>query len=158
MKFQKTNALRILDGMGISYRIYEYPHGEEVLSGTEVAVLIGKRPEEVYKTLVTTSVKEKYYVFVIPSDAELDLKKAAKAAGEKSVAMVKAAELFPLTGYVRGGCTAIGMKKAFPCYVDESVASLEKIVVSAGRIGMQMELLKEDYLLAARAGTMELKV
>lgn len=150
-KMQKTNAMRLLDARKVAYTIYEYPHGETALPGDEVAQLIGKPQELVYKTLVTTG-GGGHYVFIVPVCAELDLKKAAKAAGVKSIAMVHVAELLALTGYVRGGCTAVGMKKQFPAFLDVSAQDKEKILVSGGRIGLQMELAPGD-LLAACGGT-----
>ena len=109
-KTQKTNAMRLLERAKIVYRIYEYPHGKEALPGVEVAALLGRPPETVYKTLVTEG-NNGYYVFVIPVAAELDLKLAARAAGVKNLSMMKVTDLFAVTGYVRGGCTSVGMKK-----------------------------------------------
>lgn len=147
-KIQKTNAMRILDSRKTGYTIYEYPHEETALPGEEVAGLIGKPADQVYKTLVTTG-GSGYYVFVVPVCSELDLKKAAKAAGTKSIQMVHVAQLFALTGYVRGGCTAIGMKKQFPVFLDISAKNKEKILVSGGKIGLQIELAPNDLLLVA---------
>ena len=146
-KLQKTNAMRILDAKKIAYAVREYPHGDTALPGEEVARLVGRPPEEVYKTLVTAG-GGGHFVFILPVGAELDLKKAAKAAGVKSVAMVHVAELFGLTGYVRGGCTAVGMKKPFPAFLDESARGRARILVSGGRIGLQMELAPDDLLSA----------
>ena len=150
-KIQKTNALRILDSLGIGYRTYEYPHGDEAVKGDEVARLIGKEPSEVYKTLVLRGHSKEIYVFVIAVNEELDLKKCAAAAGEKSVEMIKVSELLPLTGYIRGGCTAVGMKKKYPVTLSKEAEALETITVSSGKIGMQMELSLNDYITATGA-------
>lgn len=151
-KNQKTNALRILDSMKIPYRIHEYPHGDEAVSGDEVAGLIGKDPAEVYKTLVLRGHSREIYVFVVAVNEELDLKKCARAVDEKSVEMIKVSELLPLTGYIRGGCTAIGMKKKYRVTLSDRTRNLDTITCSAGRIGMQMELDVDDYIRAAEAG------
>ena len=133
----KTNAMRIIEKEGAEYKVYTYDGG--ALSGVEVAKELGEDVERVYKTLVTTAGPGKFYVFVIPVAAELDLKKAAKAAGEKSVEMLPQKQLLPLTGYIHGGCSSVGMKKAFPTFFDSS-AEGKKIFVSGGKVGMQVEL------------------
>lgn len=144
----KTNVMRILDQKKIPYIPHGYEHEEGAAVDAEtVASLLGRRPEEIFKTLVTRGGKGGYYVFVIPGNGHLDLKKAAKAAGEKSIEMIKSAELLPLTGYIHGGCSPVGMKKLFPTFFDESALSLEKIIVSAGKIGKQIEV--EPKLLMA---------
>ena len=145
---EKTNAMRLLDAAGIEYTSYSY-EADPSLSGEDIARILGEDPDRVFKTLVTRGKSGEYYVFVIPVNTELDLKKAAKAASEKSVAMIKQKELLPLTGYVHGGCSPVGMKKAFPCFIHESALLYEKIFVSAGRVGCQMELGTEDLLSAA---------
>lgn len=144
----KTNAMRILEKLKIPYEIHTYDC-EEFLDGVQIADILGQPHEKVYKTLVTVGKSKEHYVFVIPIEAELDLKKAARASGEKSVEMLPLKELTPVTGYVRGGCTALGMKKQFPVFVDESAMLQEKIFVSGGRRGSQMELNPEDLVRAA---------
>ena len=139
MKEQKTNVMRILDRKKIKYTPHEYPHGAEAVDGVTVAGLIGRDPGCVFKTLVTRGAGKANYVFVIPVASELELKKAAKAVGEKSIAMIPVSEITPLTGYVRGGCSPIGMKKQFKTVFDLSALEWESIIVSAGKIGAQIE-------------------
>lgn len=139
----KTNVMKMLDKKKIEYKSYTYGNGE-AMSGTEVAKLIGKEADAVFKTLVTVGKSGKNYVFVVPSSKELDLKKAAKAAREKSIEMIKSKELLPLTGYVHGGCSPIGMKKAFATFIDRSAENFETIVFSAGKIGFQVEMTLEN--------------
>lgn len=146
MAEQKTNVMRVLDQKKISYRPHEYPHGEEAVDGVTAASLLGIEPEKVYKTLVARGASKKIYVFAIPVAAELDLKKAAKAAGEKSVAMVHVSEINALTGYVRGGCSPIGMKKRYATFFHAGVLALETLLVSAGKIGSQVELAPKALL------------
>ena len=134
----KTNAMRILEKQGADYSVHSYDGG--ALSGTEVARVLGEQEDRVFKTLVTTAAPGRYYVFVIPVAAELDLKKAAAAAGEKSLDMLPQKQLLPVTGYVHGGCSPVGMKKRFRTFIDESAQSYEEIYVSAGRVGHQMRL------------------
>ncbi|MGN0784670.1 MAG: Cys-tRNA(Pro) deacylase [Candidatus Aphodomorpha sp.] len=136
---QKTNVMRLLDQAKIPYRPYCYAHTDAV-SGPDVAAALGLDPARVYKTLVTVGRTGAHYVFVLPVCRELDLKKAARAVQEKSIEMIKARELLPLTGYIHGGCSPIGMKKRLVTVVDESAAGWETIVLSAGRIGYQVEL------------------
>ena len=142
-KLEKTNVMRLLDQQGVSYRSYDYS-GTDALSGTEVAAVLGQDPERVFKTLVTVGRSGGHYVFVIPVGRELDLKKAASAAGEKSIAMVKSKELLSLTGYIHGGCSPIGMKKPFPTFLEESAILYDTILFSAGKIGFQVELAPDD--------------
>ncbi len=123
---EKTNVMRVLDGKKIPYESHTYEQ-DATLSGEEIAGILGEDPRRVFKTLVTRGKSGAYYVFVVPVREELDLKKAAKACGEKAVAMIKQKELLPLTGYVHGGCSPIGMKKQFPTYIHESVAELSLI-------------------------------
>ena len=137
---QKTNVMRALDQKKIRYTPHEYPHGAEAVDGVTVAGLIGAAPEQVFKTLVTRGASKSIYVFVIPVAAELDLKKAARAVGEKSIAMIHVSEITALTGYVRGGCSPIGMKKQYKTVYHESALEQETIIVSAGKIGSQVEL------------------
>lgn len=146
MAEQKTNVMRILDQKKIKYNSHSYPHGDSAVDGVQVAQLIDRPVEQVYKTLVAVGATKKYYVFVIPADHELDLKRAAKAVGEKSIAMLKVAELLPLTGYVRGGCSPIGMKKQFPTYLHETAEEQDTIIVSAGKIGQQVEIAPNDLI------------
>ena len=135
----KTNAMRLLDRAKIAYEVREYPHQEGVaVDGVTVARSLGQEPGSVFKTLVTRGASGGYYVFDVPVAEELDLKKAARAVGEKSVAMIHVAELLPLTGYVRGGCSPVGMKKPFPTVFHASAQSCDVIAVSAGKIGLQM--------------------
>lgn len=135
----KTNAMRILDKKGIDYKSYEYKT-DGAVSGTVVAEMIGHPYEQVFKTLVTVAHSKQHYVFVIPVAKELNLKKAATAAHEKSIDMVKSKELLGLTGYVHGGCSPIGMKKPFPTFVDQSAAGQDTIIFSGGHIGCQVEM------------------
>lgn len=137
---EKTNAMRTLDRHKLAYQHYALATGDTPVSGTEAAALLGKDPAQVFKTLVTVGKSGKYYVFMIPVAEELDLKKAARCAGEKSIEMIKSKELLPLTGYVHGGCSPIGMKKQFPTFVQESAAAYPTITFSAGKIGHQVEL------------------
>ncbi len=140
---EKTNVMRILDQKKVTY----IPHsiGDNTkLSGKEVAEALKKSPDSVFKTLVTTAKSGNKYVFVVPINRELDLKKAAKAVGEKSVEMLKQKELLPLTGYIHGGCSPIGMKKFFTTTVDLSAEDKETICFSAGKIGYQVELSPKD--------------
>lgn len=139
-KQEKTNAMRILDQRKISYEVRTYPHGDEAVDGAEVARLLGQDPKTVYKTLVTQGASRQYYVFDIPVEAELDLKKAAKAVGEKSLDLLHVKELLPLTGYVRGGCSPIGMKKQFPTIFHSAAEGLKQVAVSGGKIGLQVLL------------------
>lgn len=136
----KTNVMRVLDQRKVPYTPHTYPHGEDAVDGVTVASLTGLAVERVFKTLVARGASKTPYVFVIPAAQELDLKRAAKAVGEKSVAMLHVSELLPLTGYVRGGCSPIGMKKQFQTVIDDSALACEAIAVSAGKIGTQVEL------------------
>ena len=145
----KTNVMRLLEQAGVDYVPHAYPHGREPVDGVTVAELLGLEPERVYKTLVTRG-GGGCCVFVIPANATLDLKKAARAAGEKRVEMLHPGELLKYTGYVRGGCSPIGMKKPYPTYFEETAQLWDAIVVSAGRIGAQVEAPAEA--LAALCG------
>ena len=144
-KEEKTNVMRILDGKKIPYESHSY-EPDATMSGEEIAGILGEDASKVFKTLVTQGKSGAYYVFVVPVVEELDLKKAAKAAGEKAISMIKQKELLPLTGYVHGGCSPVGMKKAFPTFIHESVKQIDKIFVSAGRVGFQIELSPEDLI------------
>ena len=146
-KEEKTNVMRILDQKKIPYTPYTYPHEEGVaMDGVTVARSMGQDPDRVFKTLVTKGASGGYYVFDIPVAATLDLKKAARAVGEKSVAMIHQKELLPLTGYVHGGCSPVGMKKPFPTTFHQTALEGETITVSAGRIGYQICLRPEDLI------------
>ena len=136
---EKTNVMRVLEQKKVPYKGHCYVDTDAV-SGVEVAEVLGQDPAHVFKTLVTMGKTKQNYVFVIPVARELDLKKAAKAVGEKSIEMIPQARLLPLTGYVHGGCSPVGMKKPFPTVLDGSVEGLDAIVVSAGKIGAQVEL------------------
>lgn len=150
MNTSKTNAMRILDKANISYEIIEYDNKDGKIHGNAVAAKINKPPEMVFKTLVTQS-KDSLFIFVIPVGAELDLKKAAKAAGEKKLDMLPVNELQKWTGYIRGGCSPIGMKKLYPTFIDEEAMILETMIVSAGKIGMQVELAPQDLIEVTQA-------
>ena len=139
MAEEKTNVMRLLDQKKIPYETYCYAD-TGVISGTEVADVLGQDPQQVFKTLVTVGSSNNNYVFLIPVHQELDLKKAAKAVGEKSISMIKSKELLPLTGYVHGGCSPVGMKKRFPTVFHESCLALETMCVSAGKVGFQVEV------------------
>lgn len=143
----KTNAMRILDRLKISYEHFSY-EADEFVDGITTAEKLNLPKEKVYKTLVTVSPKKEYFVFVIPICAELDLKAAAKSVGAKSVEMIHVKDITNITGYVRGGCTSIGMKKQFVTRLDSSAKDLDKIYVSAGKIGAQILLSPEDLLKA----------
>ena len=136
---EKTNVMRLLEQKKIKFQSHHLDI-TEALSGVEMADMLGQNPAQVFKTLVTVGKTKTNYVFVIPVAEELDLKKAAKCVGEKSIEMIKSKELLPLTGYVHGGCSPIGMKKQFPTFVHESAAACPEIMFSAGKIGYQVEL------------------
>lgn len=135
----KTNAMRLLDRAKIPYQFHTY-EADEFVDGITTAKKLNQPPEQCFKTLVTHGKSGGYYVFVLPVDKELDLKKAAKAVGEKSVEMIPVKEINALTGYIRGGCSPLGMKKAYPTVVHESAKQYDTIMISGGRIGMQLEL------------------
>lgn len=143
MKTEKTNVMRILDQHNINYNSYTYD-SSEAISGMEVAKVLNEDPEQVYKTLVTVGASKQNYVFVVPVCSELNLKKAAKSVGEKSIEMIKAKELLPLTGYIHGGCSPIGMKKVFTTVIDETAMLWDTIIFSGGKIGHQVELSLDD--------------
>lgn len=146
-KEEKTNVMRVLDQKKIPYTPHTYPHGDgEAPDGVTVAQNLGINPAQVFKTLVTKGASGGYYVFDIPVADTLDLKKAAKAVGEKSIAMLHSRDLLPLTGYVHGGCSPIGMKKQFPTVFHETAEILDTIMVSAGKIGFQVELSPADLI------------
>ena len=146
MAEQKTNVMRILEQHGVSYTPHTYPHGKNAVDGVTVAKLLGQDPDCVYKTLVARGKSGGIFVFVIPVAAELDLKKAARAAGEKAVELVHVKELLGLTGYVRGGCSPVGMKKAYPTVFHELAEIIPTIMVSAGKIGWQIECRPDELI------------
>ena len=146
----KTNAMRMLEKEKISYEVYYYDAGDGKIDGISAAKKIGKDITRVYKTLVTRGNSGEFYVFVIPVAKELDLKKAAKAVGEKSVEMLHVNEINKITGYIRGGCSPVGMKKLFATVFSQDAQELEKIIVSGGKIGCQIELAPNDLLTAVQ--------
>ena len=142
----KTNVMRILDKAGISYNTLTYDHSDGLIDGISVAGKMGIPVEQVFKTLVTQGHSRNFFVFIIPVAQELDLKAAAKTVGEKSVEMIKVADINKVTGYIRGGCSPIGMKKDFTTVLDSSCEILDTIIISAGKIGHQIELAPEDLV------------
>lgn len=152
----KTNAMRMLERGKIPYTVHTYDHQDGKIDGPSVAAKVGIDPQRVYKTLVTKGGSGGYFVFVLPVELELDLKKAAKAVGEKSVAMIRVDEINKVTGYIRGGCSPVGMKKRYPTVFDSRAAGLETIVVSGGRIGTQVELDPGALMAAVGAKTADL--
>ncbi|MEK4228251.1 Cys-tRNA(Pro) deacylase [Solibacillus sp. FSL H8-0538] len=158
-KVAKTNAVRLIEQQKIAHQLFEYETDNgEAVDGITVATKIGQPVEHVYKTLIATAGKGHYYVFVIPVAAELNLKAAAKAVGEKKVELIAVKELLGLTGYVRGGCSPVGMKKLFPTFIDASAEALDFIIVSAGKIGMQMKLKPTDIAHISQAAFAEITV
>lgn len=136
----KTNAVRIVESSGFEYRLYTYDAPEGFLDGVSVAKATGQNPEQVFKTLVTIGHSRENYVCVIPVEAELDLKKAAKCFGEKNIEMIKAADITRTTGYIKGGCSPVGMKKLFKTVIDETALNHGTIIVSGGKVGLQIEM------------------
>ena len=158
-KEEKTNVMRLLEQKKIPYQAHTYPHGDGAApDGVSVARSLGQNPDAVFKTLVTRGISGAYYVFPIPVAAALDLKKAAKAVGEKSISMLPAKELLPLTGYIHGGCSPIGMKKQFPTVFHESCLKQATICVSAGKVGYQVEVKPEDLIAYVRGSTADVIV
>lgn len=135
----KTNVMRLFDRQKLNYRTYDYS-AKPVTNGEEIAAALGQNPLQVFKTLVTVGKTKNHYVFMLPVCRELDLKKAAAAVGEKNIEMIKQKELFPLTGYVHGGCSPLGMKKQFVVTIDSAAADFPTIIFSAGKIGYQVEI------------------
>ena len=140
---EKTNVMRVLDSKKVKYKSYSYAN-TDALSGTEVASVLKQNPKQVFKTLVTLGKSNKNYVFVVPVEKELDLKKGAAAVGEKKIEMIKSKELLALTGYIHGGCSPIGMKKFFTTVIDKSAENFDTIIFSAGKIGYQVEVSLND--------------
>ncbi|MDE7001857.1 MAG: Cys-tRNA(Pro) deacylase [Lachnospiraceae bacterium] len=151
----KTNAMRILDTKKIPYKTYTY-ECDEFIDAIQIADMLSLPHEKVYKTLVTQGASKNYFVFVIPIAEELDMKKAARSVGEKSVAMLHVKDINAVTGYIRGGCTAIGMKKQYVTRIDQSALNLDKIIVSGGKLGMQLELTPQDLAAASGAAFAEI--
>lgn len=150
-KTKKTNAMRILDQKNINYNTFEYDKGDGKIDGMSVATKIGKDPNLVYKTLVAQGSSKNLYVFVIPVTDELDLKKAAKVSSEKKIEMIPVKEILKWTGYIRGGCSPIGMKKSYKTFIHSRASEIEKIIVSAGKIGAQVELEVADLVKVTEA-------
>ncbi len=140
----KTNVMRILEKEKVPYEAHYYPHGKEAVDGVTVAELTGQNPDYVFKTLVTVSNKKEYFVFVLPVAKELDLKKAAKAVGAKSIEMIHVKDITKVTGYVRGGCSPLGMKKLYPTIIQESAETFDMIYVSGGRIGSTIKVNPQE--------------
>ena len=151
MAEEKTNVMRILDKEKISYIAHQYPHGKEAVDGVTVAKLLNQNPAQVFKTLVTKGTGRDYFVFVIPVEKELNLKKAAKAVGEKSVEMIPVKVIKDVTGYIRGGCTPIGMKKQFPTFIQKEALDYEQIYISGGKLGTTLKLSPKDVEKVTRA-------
>lgn len=143
MKNEKTNVMRVLEQKKIEYKAHNYAD-TDALAGMEVAVALHEDPKRVFKTLVTVAPSKNYYVFMVPVCGELNLKMAAKAVGEKSIEMIKAKELLPLTGYIHGGCSPIGMKKQFVTVADSTAQNYDTIFFSGGKIGYQVEVAPSD--------------
>lgn len=146
MEKLKTNAMRILDKAGINYNTYSYDHSDGLIDGISVANKMGKPVERVYKTLVAQGTSREYFVFIIPVAEELDLKAAARTVGEKAVVMIRVADINKVTGYIRGGCSPIGMKKDYNTVLDSSWEGLDTIIISAGKIGHQVEISPMDLI------------
>ena len=142
----KTNAMRILDKAGISYLTHSYDHHDGSIDGVSVAKKLGQPVEKVFKTLVAQGTSKEYYVFVIPVAEELDLKAAARTVGEKAVEMIKVADINKVTGYIRGGCSPIGMKKQYKTVLDSSSQTQDTIIISAGKIGYQIQMRPDDLI------------
>lgn len=153
---KKTNVLRALDAAKIAYEFYKYETKDGKIDALSVAEKLNKNPMQVFKTLVTTAGANGFFVFCVPSLAELDLKAAAKAVGQKKVDMIALKQLLPLTGYVHGGCSPIGMKKQFVTVVDSSASAFEEILVSAGKVGLNVQLKVSDLLAFTKAKTADI--
>ena len=143
-KQEKTNVMRFLEQKKIPYQMHDYTESGAI-AGEDVARVLGENPDEVFKTLVTVGKSKQNYVFLVPVNKELNLKKSASAVGEKSIEMIKSKDLLGLTGYIHGGCSPIGMKKQFPTVVHNSAENMENILFSGGKIGVQVELKTEDF-------------
>ena len=139
----KTNAIRLLESAGISFTAYEYPVDDGRIDAKSIAEKIGRSQDEVFKTLVAESPAHEHFVFVVPAAGELDVKKAAHASGQKSIEMIPQKQLFPLTGYIHGGCSPVGMKKLFPTFIDETAILFDTICVSGGRVGLNLAIVPD---------------
>jgi len=157
-KVQKTNAMRLLDSAGIDYSMASYDYDESDLSGVHAAQELGVSQDIVFKTLVTRGDGNAFFVFVIPVAESLDLKKAAKASGNKSIEMIHVKEILDITGYIRGGCSPIGMKKAYPTYIDETAVLFDEIYFSAGKRGVQIILNPETLAEVSNAEFVDLRL
>ncbi len=153
MAIQKTNVMRILDSAHIQYNIYTYDNKDGALDGVSVANKIGQPVERVYKTLVTRGASKNFFIFVIPVSKELNLKAAAKSVGEKSIEMIRMDEINKVTGYIRGGCSPIGMKKDYQTVIDSSCVNIDTIIFSAGKIGFQVEIRPKELIDFIKADT-----
>lgn len=151
----KTNVMRILDKAKIKYNTYDYTDSGAI-SGKDVAMAMGQNPSQVFKTLITQAKSRQYYVFMIPVQKELDLKKAAKAVGEKALGMIPQKDLLTVSGYIHGGCSPIGMKKSYTTFIDISAVSFDTIIFSAGKIGRQVEVSPNDLKQLIRANFIDL--
>lgn len=150
---QKTNTMRVLDKEGILYKVYTYENKDGKIDGISVAHKLNQDTNKVFKTLVTIGASREYYVFVIPVEKELDLKVAAKVSGEKFVELIKVEEINKVTGYIRGGCSPIGMKKIYKTVIDKSCENFENIIVSGGKIGCQIEISIRDLISLVKGKT-----
>ena len=148
---KKTNAMRILEQKKVPYNVYEYDGSDNMIDGVTVAGMIGKDPSQVFKTLISKGRSGAYYVFVLPAAKELSMKKAAKAVGEKNIELIPVKQIEAITGYIKGGCSPVGMKKAFVTTFDSSAQSLIKIIFSAGKPGLQVEISPSDIQKAVRS-------
>ena len=152
----KTNVMRILEKNKVTYTPHEYPHKKDAVDGATVAKLMNQDPEKVFKTLVTKGHSGSYFVFVLPVLCELDLKKAAKSVGEKSVEMIAVKDIMKITGYIRGGCSPLGMKKQYKTTFHTTANDIDTIIVSAGKIGYQIELAPSDLIKLSNAHTADI--
>ena len=152
----KTNVMRILEKNKVTYTPHEYPHKKDAVDGATVAKLMNQDPEKVFKTLVTKGHSGSYFVFVLPVLCELDLKKAAKSVGEKSVEMIAVKDIMKITGYIRGGCSPLGMKKQYKTTFHTTANDIDTIIVSAGKIGYQIELAPSDLINLSNAQTADI--
>lgn len=150
-KIQKTNAMRILDKEKIEYNMKTYDTSDGKIDGVSVAKKVNRSENEIFKTIVTIGASKDIYVFIIPVDKEIDLKKASKVAGEKKIEMLPLSDLLKTTGYIRGGCSPVGMKKLYKTYIQESATTLETMVCSGGKIGLQIELKPDDLKKVTKA-------
>lgn len=157
-KEKKTNAMRMLERSGVAYRTHHYDHGDGNIDGVSVAKKLGQDVESVFKTLVTKGTSGEHYVFVIPVHKELDRKAAAKAVGEKAVELIRVDEINKVTGYIRGGCSPVGMKKRFRTVIDSSCEPLQTMMVSGGKIGVQVQVAPGDLIAVTNALTRPITV